>query len=152
MNLHYKTWIAQGRFTNIILTPSKQWDVCDKTTYLTHWGLLMHICVSKLTIIGSDNGLLPERRQAITWTNAGILLIRHLGTSVIEISIRIQTFFIQENALESVVCERASILSWPQCVNIAVDELMMQGAMASAAMVLSLYSHRLVLFEVCSQA
>ena len=26
---------------------------------LTHWGRVMHICVSKLTIIGSDNGLLP---------------------------------------------------------------------------------------------
>ena len=30
MNIHYKTWIAQGRFTNIILTPSKQWGMCDK--------------------------------------------------------------------------------------------------------------------------
>ena len=25
VNIHYKTWIAQGWFTNIILTPSKQW-------------------------------------------------------------------------------------------------------------------------------
>ena len=33
-----------------------------------------------LTIIGSDNGLSPGRRQAITWTNAGILLIGPLGT------------------------------------------------------------------------
>ena len=31
MNIHYKTWIAQGWFTNIILTPSKQWGVCDKS-------------------------------------------------------------------------------------------------------------------------
>ena len=29
MNIHYKTWIAQGRFTNMILTPSKRWGVCD---------------------------------------------------------------------------------------------------------------------------
>ena len=29
MNIHYKTWIAQGRFTNMIRTPSKQWGVCD---------------------------------------------------------------------------------------------------------------------------
>ena len=28
----------------------------------------------KLTNIGSDNGLAPGRRQAIIWTNAGILL------------------------------------------------------------------------------
>ena len=40
---------------------------------LTHWGQEMHICVSNLTIIGSDNGLLPGQRQAIIWTNAGLL-------------------------------------------------------------------------------
>ena len=42
---------------------------------LTHWGRVTHICVDKLTIIGSDNGLSPGRRQAIIWTSAGILLI-----------------------------------------------------------------------------
>ena len=29
-------WIAQERFTNIILTPSKQWGVCDKTCEITY--------------------------------------------------------------------------------------------------------------------
>ena len=28
--------------------------------------------VSKITIVGSDNGLSPGQRQAISWTNAGI--------------------------------------------------------------------------------
>ena len=32
---------------------------------LTHWGQVTHICVSKLTIIASDNGLSPDWRQAI---------------------------------------------------------------------------------------
>ena len=32
---------------------------------LTHWGRVTHIRVGKLTIIGSDNGLSPGRRQAI---------------------------------------------------------------------------------------
>ena len=41
---------------------------------MTHWGWVMHICVNKLTIIGSDNGLSPGRRQAIVWTNAGIMM------------------------------------------------------------------------------
>ena len=50
------------------------------------------ICVGKLTIIDSDNGLSPERRQAIIWTNAGILLIGPLGTNFNEILISIQTF------------------------------------------------------------
>ena len=53
---------------------------------------MTHICVSKLTIIGSDNGLSPDRRQAIIWTNAGILLIGSLGTNFSEISIEILTF------------------------------------------------------------
>ena len=34
--------------------------------FLTHWGQVTHICVNKLTIIGSNNGLSPGRRQAIT--------------------------------------------------------------------------------------
>ena len=49
----------------------------------------MHVCVSKLTIICSDNGLAPGRRQAIILTNAGILLIGPLGTNVTEILIAI---------------------------------------------------------------
>ena len=42
---------------------------------------MTHICVSKLTIIVPDNGLSPSRRQAIIWTNAGILLIRTSATN-----------------------------------------------------------------------
>ena len=59
---------------------------------LTHWGRVTHICVGKLTIICSDNGLSPERRQVIIWTNAEILLIGPLETNFSEISIGIQTF------------------------------------------------------------
>ena len=59
---------------------------------LTHGGRVTHICVSKLTIIGSDNGLSPGRRQALIWTNAGILLIEPLGTNFNETSIEIHTF------------------------------------------------------------
>ena len=47
---------------------------------LTHWGRATHICVSKLTIIASDNDLSPGRRLAIIWNNAGILSIGLLGT------------------------------------------------------------------------
>ena len=59
---------------------------------LTHWGRVTHICVGKLIIIGSDNGLSPGRRQAFIWTNARILLIGPLGTNFSEILIGIQTF------------------------------------------------------------
>ena len=43
----------------------------------------MHICVGNLTIIGPDNGMSAGRRQAIIWTNAGILLTEPLGTNLI---------------------------------------------------------------------
>ena len=68
-----------------------QW-VFPVVTVLTHWGRVTHICVSKLTTIGSDNGLSPGRRQAIIWTNDGILLIRTLGTNFSEILSEIQSF------------------------------------------------------------
>ena len=82
--------------------------------FLTHWGWVMHICVSKLTIIGSDNGLSPGRRQAIIWTNAGILLI---GPNKPQWNLnRDSNIFIQENAFIKVVCEMAAILFQPQFV------------------------------------
>ena len=61
---------------------------------LTHWGRVTHICVTKLTNIGSNNGLSPGRRQAIIWTNDGILLIWPLRTTFSEmlIGIHISTF------------------------------------------------------------
>ena len=78
---------------------------------------MTHIRASKLTIIGSDNGLSPGRRQAIIWTDAGILLIGHLGINFSEIWIEIYTFSFKENAFENVVWKMAAILSRPQCVN-----------------------------------
>ena len=79
---------------------------------------MTHICVGKLTIIGSDNGLLPGRHQAIIWTNAGLLLIVPLGTNLSEILIEI----------ENVVWKMAAILSWPQCVNNTYEDLSMMAS------------------------
>ena len=59
---------------------------------LTHWGWEMHICVDNLTIIGSDNGLSPQRRQAIIGTNVGILLFGTLGKNFSEILIKMHIF------------------------------------------------------------
>ena len=73
-----------------VSTMIQEFDQFDEI--LTHWGQVTHICVVKLTIISSDNGLSPERRQAIIWTNAGILLIGPLGTNFSEMLIEIQTF------------------------------------------------------------
>ena len=77
------------------------WDnVQVHTNALTHWGRVTHICVSKLTIIGSDNGLSPGRHQAIIWTNAGILLMGPLGTNFSEILIEIETFSFKNKYLK----------------------------------------------------
>ena len=67
---------------------------------LTHWGRATHICVSKLTIIASDNGLSPGRCQAINWNNAGILSIGLLGTNFSEILIEILTIFFKKMRLK----------------------------------------------------
>ena len=85
---------------------------------LTHWGQVMHVCISKWTTIGWENGLSPEQHQAIIWTNAEILLIGPLGTNFSKILIEIDAYiFIQENAFENVVWEMAAVLFQPRCVN-----------------------------------
>ena len=86
---------------------------------LTHWGewciYVMHIY--KLTNIGSDNGLSPGRRQAIIWTNAGILLIGPLGTSFSENSIEIHTFSFNKMHLKMSSAKWHPFCLRPQCVN-----------------------------------
>ena len=67
---------------------------------LTHWGWVMYVCGSRQTIIGSDNGLLPVRHQAIIWTTAGILLIEPLQTNFIGIFIGIHTFSLKKMHLK----------------------------------------------------
>ena len=62
------------------------------TRPLTHWGRETHIYVSKLTDIGSNNGLSPDRRQAIIGINTRILVIRTIGTNFSDILSEIYTF------------------------------------------------------------
>ena len=76
--------------------------ICTCWSYgaLTHWGWVTHICVSDLTSIGSDNGLSPGRRHAIIRTNAGILLIRPLGTNFSEFLVEILIFSFKKMRLK----------------------------------------------------
>ena len=67
---------------------------------LIHWGRVTHKCVGTNTNIGSDNGLSPGRRQAIIWTNVGILLIGPLGTKFSEILIKIIIFSFKKMRLK----------------------------------------------------
>ena len=48
---------------------------------LNHWDRVTHICVNKLTIIGSNNGLSPGQCHAIIRTSAGILFMGLLWTN-----------------------------------------------------------------------
>ena len=59
----------------------------------------MHIYVGDLIIIGLDNGLSPGWRQAIIWTNAGILPIGPLGTNFSEILMKTHTFSFKKTHL-----------------------------------------------------
>ena len=82
---------------------------------LTHWGRVTHICVGKLTIIGSDNGLSPGRRQAIIWTNARLLSIGPLRTYFSENLIKIQQF-----SLTKIHVKMSSAKCRPTCLGINV--------------------------------
>ena len=85
-----------------------------------------HICVSDLTIIGSDNGLSPGRRQVIIWTNVRILLIGPLGTNFSEILIEIQTCSLKKMHL------KVPPAKWrPFCLGLNVLSFKMCGAVWS---------------------
>ena len=97
---------------------------CLLHVLLTHWGRVTHICVSKLTIICSDNGLSPAAWSApshylnqcwdiVNWTLGNKLQWNHNRNLYI---------FIQENTQKNVVWEMAAILSRPQCVNSAIAQ------------------------------
>ena len=87
----------------------------EECIFLTHWGRVTHICISKLTIIGSDNGLSPDRRQAIIWTNAGLLLIGPLGTNFSEILIEILTFSFKKMCLKVSSANSGHFVSASMC-------------------------------------
>ena len=99
------------------LPPKTCVEIClvKLISLLTHWGRVTHLCVSRLTIPGSDNGLSPGWRQAIIWTNAGILLIGPLGTNFSENLIKILTFSFTEMRL------KVSSAKWrPFCLGLNV--------------------------------
>ena len=86
------------------------------------WWIYISICISSRiyasanqTTIGLNNGSSPGRRQAIIWTNAGILSIGPLGLYFNEISMEIQTFSFRKMRLKS-----SSAKWWPSCLGLNV--------------------------------
>ena len=99
LNMHCIGQMSCRSFT-LIVHHIRKMHINKWLSCLTHWGRVTHICVSKLTKIGSDNGLSPGRRQAIIWTNDGILLIWPIRTNFSELLIEIKTFSFEKMELK----------------------------------------------------
>ena len=84
-------------------------------TSSTRWGQVTHLCVRKLTIIGSGNGFSPGQRQAMVCLN--IVDLTHFS----EILTGIYTFPFKKMHL----IMSFGILSQPQCVNDPYKSLML---------------------------
>ena len=84
------------------------------------WNNGHEVGIANLTIIGSDNGLAPCRRQAVIWTNHGISSTGPSGTNLSD-----------TKKCENVVWKIAAILSRPWCVN-PLDSLSMVGSLLMA--------------------
>ena len=80
---------------------------------------MTYICISRLTVTGSDNGLSRGRRQLSRYLNQWWNIVNWTLRNKLQWKFnRNSNIFIHENAIESVVCEMAAILSWPQWVNV----------------------------------
>ena len=84
--------------------------------HLTHWGWVTLICISKLTIIGSDNGFIAWRAPSHYMNQCWNIVNWTIRNKFQWNFNQYYNLFIQENACESVCCEMVAILSQPQCV------------------------------------
>ena len=145
INQHcFREWLGAEQVTSHYLNkcwPSSLTHLCvtlgRRNSELTHWGRVTHICISKLTIIGSDHGLSPGWRQAMIWTNAEILLIGLLGTKFSEILIEIHTFSFKKMHLKMSSGKwrpfvSASMWSWLNCMTPGARKLMAMSCSAAA--------------------
>ena len=71
MNIHHQTGIAQGRFTNIILTPSKQWGLCDNIYTWLYSYLSNHLSLHKMAFISQT-----IVSNAFSWTKSFVFWLR----------------------------------------------------------------------------
>ena len=88
---------------------------------LVNWCRVTHICVSKLTIICSDDGLSPDRHWAIILTNDGILLIGPVGANFREIIIKIHTFSFKTKHLKMTSVKWRPFFFRRQCIEVNIS-------------------------------
>ena len=85
---------------------------------LTHWGRGTQLSVGKLIIIGSYNGLSPDRRQAIIWTNARFIVNWTLANTFQWKFIQIQQFSLKKMHV------KMSSAKWsPSCLGLNVSSV-----------------------------
>ena len=109
-------WWKPGSRKCIKITRIHRSAVYNINVLLTHWGRMTRICVIKLSIIVADNGLSPDRHQAIIWTNAGWNIVNWTLRSILQWNIyRNSYILIQENLFQNAVCKKGRFVSASMC-------------------------------------
>ena len=85
--------------------------------FLTHWGIVTDICVSRLTIIGSDNGLAPSRPPSHYLNQCWLIANWTPGNKFQWIWIEILSFSFKKMHLQMLSAQMAAILSRGKWVN-----------------------------------
>ena len=127
---HERVDMKKARMSSMLRTPYSwvvaiSWRAYERhecqAVLISDWGRVKPICVGKLTIVGPD-GLSPGPRQALIWTNAGILLKKTPGTNFIEFLIDILTFPFRKMRLKVSSAYIIIIMSWQ--FNISTEDQM----------------------------
>ena len=108
MNIQYQTWIAQGRFINMIRTPSKQWGMCDNC-----WVSLM-----------SKAQLFNTFRQSQNYCHFADILKWIFLNENVWISLKISSKFVSKVQINNIPA-LVEIMAWCQPGNKALSEPMM---------------------------
>ena len=101
--VQWPSTLSWAKVTKNLLGTPNEWDLQIYIFFTCHWGRVTHIGVSKLTLIGPDNGLSPSRYLNQCWNIAISNIQWNLNRNL--------HIFIQENAFENVVRCCQEILS-----------------------------------------
>ena len=124
--MSYELFILAGIWTILEydIKLVKQCVVCP----LNYWGRVTHICISKLTIIGSDNCWGWFRQWLVAWFASSHYLnqcwniVNSKFRNKFQWNVKpISYIFFQWNTFENVVCEMAASLPQSQFVNPALS-------------------------------
>ena len=98
--MHLKMSSAKCLILNVLKLPIRSLDLSRHFISVNSLGPSDAYVSGSAAIIGSNNGLSPNWRRAIIWTNVRTLLIRSLGTNLSEILIKIHIFSLKKMHLK----------------------------------------------------